>query len=403
MQCLHHVPYTSWRLTVYRQLFTTPRPNTLSSSSRRTISSTTTQYQAQQHDQQDATHAEQPNNDSEESPTPRPSDLLPQSPLLTDPHISPVKKRRKERPTDEDPSCLRRNPWAQALASPIRMCCITGARAPRDLLTTWGLVQRPNSRGLWMMPVDLLKDELSADESPKDQKPAPSTESSQEEQASVSSPPRALRHLSVRLVDSIQLLRRLCRSMASHEIGNYSALVKAIPYRYKHPVGPLTPSHARSLIWRQDMPTFVLKRMRMEAVKRLEKVTVNRPKLGHHNGVWQEVEIEGQVSEDTLKKGLEGMKAVDRMECGAVIVMREQQIEQDALPRLVTLPQTGSRVPVFDLSVLLSDSDREALRSADPRFQRTGLFFRPHGPKARKAMMALWKLQNFLNEDIRFD
>ncbi|KAI9045584.1 uncharacterized protein KD926_008000 [Aspergillus affinis] len=404
MQCLRHVPYASWRLTVYRQIFPSPHPNTLSFSPRRTISSTTTQSQAQQH-HQDATHAEQPNNDSPDTPTPRPSDQLPQSPLLTHPHINPVKKHKKRPPTAEDLNRLRKNPWAQALASPIRMCTITAARSPRDLLTTWGLVQRPNSKGLWIMPVDLLKDELSGLESPKGQKPAPPTESSQEPQdsGSGSSPSRALQHLSVRVIDSIQLMRRLCRAMASHSIGYYSGLMKAIPYRYKHPIGPLTPSHARQLVWRQDMPTFVLKRMRVEAAKRLLKTTgQKRSKLGHQSGVWQAVEIEAQVSEETLKKGLEGMKAFERMECGAVIVMKEQEIDKDALPQLVTLPQTGSRVPVFDLSVLLSESDREALRSADPKFQKTGLFFRPEDLKEYNAFMALWKLQGYLNEDAQF-
>ncbi|PLB52687.1 hypothetical protein P170DRAFT_507439 [Aspergillus steynii IBT 23096] len=404
MKCLRHVPYASWRLTVYRQLFTPGSvPNRLPPNPRRTISSTT-QSQAP-HEQQTTTQTEQSNNDQPEPPAPRPSDQLPRSPLLTNPHVVPVTKRKKRLPTAEDLNALQHNPWAQALASPTRMCSVTGARTPRDLLTTWGLVQRPDSDGLWFLPVGLLKDELKNElkEPPKstDGQDTASDPSAQEPR--VPSRTRSLRHLSLRIMDSIQLLRRLSASLTSHEIGKLSPLTKTIPHRLKHPQGPLTSRDERSLVWRQDMPEFVLGRLRSEVVNRLKKVSVRwGQKLDRKNKVWRVVGIEGAVSESTLLKGLENMEPMKRMECGAVLVLGEPQSEQNALPRRVTLPQTGSQVPVFDLSRLFSESEREELRAYNPMYQEAALFFRPNSPTTVDTMLTLWKLQGFLNEDLEF-
>lgn len=153
------------------------------------------------------------------------------------------------------------------------------------------------------------------------------------------------------------------------------------------------------------MPAFVLGRMRLEAMKQLKKVSKRKhQELDHENGVWKVIDIEGEMSEDALRKGLDGLKSFGRMECGVVLLLEESQGEQSAmntLPQLMALSQTGSRVPILDLSRLLSESEREELRRADPRFQRAALFFRPDDHIAMNALLALWKLRGYLNEDIK--
>src|SRR5436190_20827977 len=60
------------------------------------------------------------------------SKSLVQSPLFIRAENGP--KQRKRRPTKEDDDRLRRNPWAMALASPVRKCSATGARMPAEFL-----------------------------------------------------------------------------------------------------------------------------------------------------------------------------------------------------------------------------------------------------------------------------
>lgn len=397
MSCLRHVPYKSCRMTVYRQLFPAGSvPNRLLSSPRRTISSTTAQSQ-QQEQEQETPKAKQPKKNKSKTAKPRPSDALPSSPLLTDPHVAPVTKHRKPPPSKEDHKLYEFHPWVRTLASPIRMCSITGVRAPRDLLATWGLVQRPKSQGLWFLPIELLKGEVTWDGAPNSDNPNAKLKYGQRP-ARVLTRTGALRHLSLRLINSIQLLRRLNLSLRSHEIGKFSALSKAIPQRHKHPMGPLTTRDERSLVWRQDMPEFVLEQFRAEVKKRLRMASTRKG-----GRVWSVIETrEGPLEEDALRSGLEGLEKIERMECGSVVVLKNPK--GVPLPRLMTLPQTGSRVPVFDLTRLLSDSDLEELLEAvnSWKFQHTALFLRPADPVAFDAMMILWKLQGFLNEDLQF-
>ena len=63
----------------------------------------------------------------------------------------------------------------------------------------------------------------------------------------------------------------------------------------------------------------------------------------------------------------------------------------------VALTQTGSKVPVFDLSVLLSESDIKKLRESHGQFQHTALFFRPEEQLGIDAMISLWKIKRLLD------
>lgn len=151
------------------------------------------------------------------------------------------------------------------------------------------------------------------------------------------------------------------------------------------------------------MPEFMVGRMRAQAARALQKASRTYKKVDRgRDGVWRAVQLEAH-SKSALQTALKDLPAVERMECGAVLVMGGQtaaapEVEKSTLPDAVHLRQTRSRVPVFDLSVLLSEAELEELRRSDARFQNPALFFRPADKTTMDTLLTLWKLKNFLRE-----
>jgi len=458
MGCPHQrLPYASWRLQVFRQIFLPATELRAANTCRRNYSSTRNTEQKQ--DEPDR-HAESTRQDKPEettrndsaSDTTRPSQRLPQSPLITKPR-NPQGKARKRPATPEEIDRLRRNPWAIALASPPRMCSATNTRIPRAFLGDWGLVRRPDSDTLWFMPIGLLKDELKAAEAA--QKAESEDESigkavSEGDTATTDSKNknrnkqnRPLRLLTLRLLDRLLLLKELTGQF----VGSKKArIAKIIPFRWKYPLGPVTGREEKNMVWREDMPSFVLKHMRKEAVKQLTKACWQDKNVNTADGVWRVIELR-EANEAALVEGLKGMQELENMEWGGVLIMgpekapntpsssspsaetggetsnvsdetstedpssldpQRRQPHPDScsfaspFPDYVTLPQRGRKVPVFDLTVLLSEADREELRRRHPRFQHNALYFRPGGFVTVEPMLALWRLKGFVMHDEEF-
>lgn len=141
------------------------------------------------------------------------------------------------------------------------------------------------------------------------------------------------------------------------------------------------------------MPDFVLAHTRKEAVKRLKVASSEyRAEWDTARRVWSTVQL---GLDEELGEALGRIEGVEHMGCGAVLVTASLS----SLPEYVTLPQTQTKVPVLDLSVLLSESDLEGLKAHDARFQSSALFFRPDDSLTADALLALWKLQGLLRHD----
>ncbi|KAE8386545.1 hypothetical protein ETB97_006566 [Aspergillus alliaceus] len=409
MECLHgRVSYASWRLRVFRRLFL---PSLEISGqrtiSRRTITSSTSQNESYPKSQS------QPNHDANAKPATddgtkplRLSQTLPQSPFMTSVHPQLLKQHKKRTPTHEDLEDLRRNPWAMALASPPRMCSVTAVRVPRTLMSDWGMVQHPDTKELWFLPVGLLKDELS---SAARNEPQTGSDS-----ASKPTPEgQNIRHLRLRIVDRLPVLRKMTRALRSSR--SKSAVPRLIPFRWKHPHGPLTSREEKQIVWREDMPGFVLSKMRADALKQLKHACRRYKHPDAADGVWTTFSLE-EYTEAAVVEGLRGLGLIERMECGAVLVMgilddnstatteRESDDETmphvlGTLPEFVTLPQVQSKVPVFELAQLFSEDELEEIWGFDSRFQSPALVFRPNDKITVNAMLALWKLKGFVRHD----
>ncbi|KAA8645937.1 hypothetical protein EYZ11_002518 [Aspergillus tanneri] len=318
------------------------------------------------------------------------------SPLLTNPYLNRTKKHKKRPPTAADLTELRQNPWAVALASPARMCSITAVRAPRALLTEWGLVHRPNSDKYWFLPTGLLGDDIIEPKS-NDAEIADSSQAAGQRASS-------WQCLKLRTINSLSLLRRMEMRFSQFKTKPRkpsSPIMRLVPYRWKYPNGPITAHEASLLVWRRGMPDFVLEKMRVDVLKRLKNVSGAQYDKHERDGVWRCIEMD-EVSETVLLQGLKRMGSFERVECGAILIMGSSQAGDGAvagmysLPDFIALPQTASKVPLFDLSRLLSDAERDELRRFDPRFQNMGLYFRPNDATTIDAFLALWKLQGLV-------
>lgn len=156
------------------------------------------------------------------------------------------------------------------------------------------------------------------------------------------------------------------------------------------------------LIWSENTPDIVLHGMSQDVSKKLAVVLEKYKRVGAANGVWRALNM-STYSDAALKEAFEGMEPLDRMSCGAVLLLRpvhsvtagptsQMNISMDS----VTLPQTGSKVPVFDLSALVSESDMKKLRGSHDQLQHAALFFRPEGEIGINAMISLWKLKRLV-------
>ncbi|KAJ9217674.1 hypothetical protein DTO166G4_856 [Paecilomyces variotii] len=424
-----HLSYAAWRLQVFRRIFLPASAirNSTYNFRRNLSSSIHLRSDARQqnappshgksngvnddnllgHDQQDSLS-------NTENAALRPSQSLPQSPLLTKLR-DPSQKKRKRDPTTEDVDRLRRNPWAVALASPPRYCIATGTRLPKAFLGDYGLL-RPNeeSESLWFMPVSLLKDELKA-VAAKNRTSSGGT--GPEEQKNPVTAPKLdpLRMPSVRIVDRFRLLKEATRQFLVDRLSRRrkSAVSNIIPFRWRHPHGPLNSRSEKNLVWREDMPEFVLAHMRKEAVKELGRVCRHNLNINTADGVWTAFGL-SDSSETALVEGLKQLPDFENMEWGGILVLgpgngeehsnnaqpaREPGSFASPFPDYITLPQRGKKVPVFDLSVLLSKENLDELRRIHPRFRENALFFRPGGTTPVEPMLMLWRLKGYVMYD----
>ncbi|KAJ5210448.1 hypothetical protein N7491_010254 [Penicillium cf. griseofulvum] len=410
MECVGtRIPYAKWRLSAFRQLLATSHAQTVS----RGIST------SRQIDQVDATTLEtktdKPNQNSV-----LPSQRLPQSPLLAHPR-SGTEKHRKRRPTAQEEADLLKNPWALMLASPARMCSVTGARLPSALLGTWGLVRQPNTDELHMMPVGLLQDSLQSNkpqnlgsspepvipgqpESPEMGIPGREEDSLEASPIPTSPDKQTGRQLVFRIAELLPLIRSISIPLSKRG-GKRPAIMRLLPFRWKHPQGPVTAHEEKRIIWSENTPEIMLRGMRDVVVKNLGAVLDKYKRVGTSNGVWRALDLP-EYSGAALKEALGSLERFDHMEYGGVLLLgpKDSAAAGDTSQLSgsldsVALTQTGSKVPVFDLSLLFSEADIKHLRESYGQFRHTALFFRPEDKLGIDAMISLWKIKRLLDND----
>lgn len=389
MQCNRQISVATWRLHTFRQLLASTTQTQLRSTSQASISNPL------------------PQEDIAESRHARPSQQLPQSPLITHPRLQP--KVRKRKPTKEDYAPLEYNPWAQALASDTRSCVLTNVRMPRRLMGRWGMVRKPNTEKLFLLPIDLMKDAIGwrppstpvkvqkdgiMDEAATSEKDFPELRPVPE----VGQKGYASQPMLITMAHLSNPIRRLSLTFERSMNAKKPAVTKLLPFRWRHPQGPFTSREEKNCVWIKDMPSYLLRHMRRDILKKLERSIARIETTKPDGDIWQTFDMQ-EYSDAALLDGLANLEPFEHMEYGVVLVLsRENSPNKNLSSSLAILPQVQKRVPVFDFTKLLSEDDLVRLRTLDPKFQGSALFFKPNTPAGVELVISLWKLQRYMAE-----
>lgn len=148
----------------------------------------------------------------------------------------------------------------------------------------------------------------------------------------------------------------------------------------------------------KGIPSLLSRHMRGDTVKRLKGVVQALQNTEAPHDILRTIEMQ-EISDLALSDALKRLEPVEQMEQGVVLVLGgTKPPHRDTLSTLAMLPQVKKRVPVFDLTQLLSESDLTSLRQVEPQFQELALFYKPNTAEGVTLVISLWKLQRYLAE-----
>ncbi|KAI0904851.1 hypothetical protein F4823DRAFT_628298 [Ustulina deusta] len=182
-------------------------------------------------------------------------------------------KAKKSKATNSVERQFRRNPFAYALATPIRQCTASHIRLPSSFLQGFGLIAHPETRQPWWVPRSLALDRSS--ESQEIDMASDEQTNSETEQGKPDVPeeipeakaPTAIQSNDTKLYGpSAYVLARqdLISAFATKRSG-----YEQVPKRLFGGSSSRYTMFARNAIWRQDMDSLILDRMRQQIVKDL--------------------------------------------------------------------------------------------------------------------------------------
>ncbi|KAL8851588.1 MAG: hypothetical protein Q9221_003520 [Calogaya cf. arnoldii] len=301
---------------------------------------------------------------------------LPLSPLL-DPDLLAARHRYKlpKPESSSEPSAfqkkLQKNPYAQALATPVRQCALTGSRLPDYFLVDFGLTPHPRTGKPWQMPQLAVDTNVVTSD-------VVSTVKSTEQDVTPSHP----------AVEPTASPKRSAQTAAgSHIIANQAAIklistlkqrsyVQMLPQRWKLDAR----FKVDQIVWREDMDTLVLGLLRKKVTKLLKYLS-SQPAAY----------IVPCQDYESIQKSHQP---------GAVLWLGQPQGEDtvtsmDPPPYAMVEYRSSGHIPLYNLPALLGPAHMSELRDIGEYFE---------GPLAvikRKrnttgCQMQLWKLMGYL-------
>ncbi|KAH8888796.1 hypothetical protein GQ53DRAFT_653494 [Thozetella sp. PMI_491] len=306
---------------------------------------------------------------------------------------------------------LERNPYAQALATPVRRCVATNACLPKFFLQDFGLQYHPETRQSWLVPPSLAPRGPALSSPNKGTAPSPGrSEASSMRQPRSPLLDGAADGVSQEPGSSGQGEQLPSRNVRGGWVGpkNYTLarqdLLKAFQITgsgywaghkrlFRMHRSPQLASALSPAIWRTDMDTFVLELMRRRIAEHLL----------HY------------ASQAEDKKGgllircdsYDDARAVDQRGClvwlgpsGAASKDNPNGAALDAQSRLATMRidngRLSSKLAVHNLRILLGEEHVQRLRE-NSRLFREGSLFLLHGRRATLGLQSkLWKLQGYM-------
>ncbi|KAG6055810.1 hypothetical protein E4U17_002718 [Claviceps sp. LM77 group G4] len=287
---------------------------------------------------------------------------LPISPIFD---IDWMKARRRQRKDEADKPIgrfrkkLTNNPYAQALATPIRRCCRTNVMLPRYFLQDFEVVQQPSKDSLWWAPGTLAFKDL-ATTSKHSKSPTDST-------CRRRSPVTGYM-LSRNIVFGVGKAGNQKKTHGPNLAGSRTGMA-------------MSPRISKA-VWREDMGDAVLKLMRCLATDALIAASIHRKHQDLQNlqpCKWEEV---GDVK---LR--------------GCVLWLRgEEKAEVPVATMKVDGAKYGQTMAVHDLNWILGVEEVQRLKGSSETFKNHDvLVLRQEQSESIMALhLLLWKLQGYL-------
>ncbi|KAM3559857.1 hypothetical protein ARSEF4850_003917 [Beauveria asiatica] len=297
---------------------------------------------------------------------------LPMSPLFDPAWIKSRRRQAKEapRPGGQFQKHLQRNPFAQALATPLRLCAVTKTQQPRYFMQRFDVVRHPETNQGWFAPSNDSYGHIQRNEqvrasaaSPEADASAKTTTGGQDEHA-----PRVTAYVASQ------------KSVLDALSGPSKRLRGAVLARRR---GLGVSPEAAMPVWRHDMGEVVLGSMRREATDEL----IRRAGVANYKFVQP-------------CTGWEDIKDVERRGC----VLWLPRGEDKATTRQhATFDVAGakydSKMPVHNLVWLLGEQESARLGSESDVFRDQKLLVLKSWPTKTMVQLhlLLWKLQGYLD------
>ncbi|KAK2597427.1 hypothetical protein QQS21_005975 [Conoideocrella luteorostrata] len=316
---------------------------------------------------------------------------LPMSPLFNPDWMMARRRLRKDAPSKPMGRFRRKlanNPYAQALATPIRRCANTTTSLPRFFLQDFELVKHPSDTSVWWAPGPLAFENLEkrnkAHVSDMVDSADTHIQASSNREGSSSSASSVLADKPLRTRSPITTYA-LSRKSVIDKIGDSNRKHAAILLAVR--TGMAVAPDTRNAVWRQDMGHVLLQMMRRHATDAL---------LSSSNPEGQDSTALIQACQDWG-----GVKNVDLRGC--VLWLPP---EDDTSPQYATLDLEGSRyggkTTVHNLHWLLGESEVQRLRSMSELFSQNEILVLRQW-KSRPIMnlhLLLWRLKGYLAQSV---
>ncbi|KAL8701882.1 MAG: hypothetical protein Q9224_000295 [Gallowayella concinna] len=308
---------------------------------------------------------------------------LPLSPLM-DPNLQAARKRYKLPKPEANGELsafqkkFRKNPYAQALASPLRQCALTGARLPNFFFLNFGLAPHPLTGKPWQMPKFAIDSHpITSDGTSTIETMEPNSTASDETGAAnstPSSPGRPVRTVAGSHIIAQRLAIRLIPALKPR------SYMQTLPHRWKLDAR----FKADQIVWRKDMDSFILELMRRNTVKSLQYLSARSAAYI----------VPCQNYEDIQNKH----------QAAAVLWLGEPTDDQTAIaadppPYAMIKYKSSGHIPIYNLPTLLGSEHLHQLQAASKQFHSTlAVIKQKHNTS--ECQLQLWKLMGYLASDM---
>ncbi|KAI0896351.1 hypothetical protein F4806DRAFT_466991 [Annulohypoxylon nitens] len=335
---------------------------------------------------------------------------LPLSPIMdptyweaTRRHQTPKAKAGK--PQNSVERQLRANPFANALATPVRNCCMTRARLPSFFLQDFNVVSHPESGNPWLIPVSLMPDEAPAKEEPSAENilEIESGKIAQESEEISENIESKSEHLQQDQTSTTPKENESISGPSMYILGRQDLISAFADKKSSLSGGPKrmmgsTPRYrnlTKNIVWRTDMDTYILNSMRKGIVSELLYLSSLCAEQGRHYIAkcygWGDVQYKHKGSVIWFEDPVEDIGSDQTSnQPGPFAVFDIQRTSFQGGP------YTES-VAVHNMPMLLGSELANRLKE-EAKALTDGSIFMLAGRRTVNIQMKLWKLQGYLSD-----